>query len=377
MDFKLFELEQLFGDIKDILDYIDNSKFDSRWFTLYLANGEIINYKLFKDHIPHLLGIDITALISTGFYKQQSSYEVLKELIDNPYRLHKLCSEGRIKYDNIFSPFIFEKIKVFNSNISPNIYETEFVCKYKSDRAYTVSSIPANYDYIIVKKIRDTETYSCLCLINNGKYMTAMSSTYFETKEDLENYLKEYIVNQEITVLNGVRTVGNNGDYNRTFNLKPEFIVPKLDVMIEYKDKFNCIIDTTGDYKFSLNETIKHMERSYDNNTLLVELVNYINEGKVVDRDKFSDSNLIVLVDAYNNYLCANSGINIEIMESYSEIHNERKTLREELEKLRIQLIEVTEEKDRVKHECARLTDENNAYKANEETIIKILRPNE
>lgn len=375
MKFNLGELESLFCDIQDIIDYIEVSNFEGRKFSMFLSNGDKIDYKLFNDHVPHLLGININALESTGLFKKQSSFDTLKEMVSNPYRIHKLYQEGVIDYKNVFSEFINEKIKVFKSNISPNIYEMEFICKYDSKRAYTLTEKTAKYDYLLVKKLRDTESYAVLCLVNNGYYYGAMSSLYFNDKEHMEEYLKEYVENQEISLFNGVRTVGNNGEYERKYNLKPENIVFKLEELLEYKDTFNAIIDTTPSYIYSLKETLKHMDKHYDNNTLLFELVNGINKGKLINRDNYIDSNLIELVDAFNDYLCSYSS-NTTISESYTEIQKERNNLKDELVRIKTELEMVMIDRDKYFDECKQLKNENEKYKSNEESIIKILRPN-
>lgn len=375
MNYNLGELESLFYDIQSIIDYIENSNFEGRKFSMFLCNGEILNYKLFNDHIPHLLGIDTSALLSTGLFSNRSSFELLKEMVSDPYKIHKLASEGIIRYENIFSEFIMDKIKVFESNISPNIYETEFICKYESSRSYVSTTNTLKYDYILVKKIKNTDNYACLCFVNNGKYYGARSSMYFQTKEDMQAYLEEHIKNQEITILNGVRSVGDFGDYNRTFNLKPDYILGKLEKLEEYRDTFNCIINTNKGYIYSLRETLKHMDKHYDNNSLLSELVNAISDGKIIDRNKFIGSNLIDIVDANNDYLCSTNNDNKDISISYTEVTKERDTLRNELLAMKTEVEKLNKEKLELINENKEIKEMNEDYKSREEAMLRILKP--
>lgn len=375
MKFNLGELESLFCDIQDIIDYIEQSNFEGRKFTLFLSNGDKFNYKLNRNHVPHLLGINTDALVASGLFGKQSSFNVLKDFVSNSYKIFNLNSQGVIKYENIFSEYILDKIKVFKNNITPNVYDTEFVCKYESSRGYGITDKNAKYDYIIVKKTKDDDGYAILCLVNNNGIYAAMSSMLFENKEKMQDYLNDYVKNQEITVLSGVNSMGDFGEYMRNYSLKPELIIPKLKNLLDYKKQFNCISDTTGGYIYSLEETVKHKDKHIDSNSLLYELKDLISNGKIVDRSKFMNTNLIELVDAYNDYIC-NKNINSnDISISYSEICNERDMLKNENYSLNNRVDTLLKELNDCREQLLVIKEENNKYKTNEEEIIKILRP--
>ncbi len=106
-------------------------------FTLYLANGEKIKIQINKECIPHLLGINTDHLKLSGRYKGNTSYEILKNFLDEgAYKLTRLQSTGQINYDVLFSSFINEKIDGFKENMKYNTTTTKFVCKYSSERSY-------------------------------------------------------------------------------------------------------------------------------------------------------------------------------------------------------------------------------------------------
>ena len=113
MDYKLGELESLFEEVKNIIDYVEGSKQNDRRITLYLANGENITYCVTNNSIAHLLGINTTYLVSTGLFTSKDSFGILKEMCENPYRIHKQKTEGFLKYDSFISPYIKEKIESF------------------------------------------------------------------------------------------------------------------------------------------------------------------------------------------------------------------------------------------------------------------------
>lgn len=129
MKFNLGELETLFCSINDIIDYIENTKYENRRYKLYLSNGEYLNFSIPNNTIPHLLGVNTTYLSSTNIFKTTNSFELLKELIENPYKIYSLERNGIIKYDNLFSQYIIDKVNSFMENIRINIQNVEFICK--------------------------------------------------------------------------------------------------------------------------------------------------------------------------------------------------------------------------------------------------------
>ena len=102
MKFNLGELESLFEKIKDIIDYVESAKLKDRRMNLFLGNGDKILFSIPNNTVAHLLGIDTNYLISTGLYNNQNSFELLKEMCENPYKIHKANVDGIINYDHLF-----------------------------------------------------------------------------------------------------------------------------------------------------------------------------------------------------------------------------------------------------------------------------------
>ena len=104
MNYNLGELEKLFEKIQDVIKYIEIISLSEKRFTLYLANGEKIKIQINKECIPHLLGINTDHLKLSGRYKGNTSYEILKNFLDEgAYKLTRLQSTGQINYDVLFS----------------------------------------------------------------------------------------------------------------------------------------------------------------------------------------------------------------------------------------------------------------------------------
>ena len=89
-DMNIFELTELFDNIKHCIEYVTDYMRTTRK-KLFLANNSgYIVFNIGLDNIPHLLGINTSKLIATGRFSNTSSFEVLKEALDNPYKIRNL-----------------------------------------------------------------------------------------------------------------------------------------------------------------------------------------------------------------------------------------------------------------------------------------------
>ena len=366
MKFKLGELENLFNEIQDIVGYFEQSQFNTRRYQLYLCNGERISFSIPKDTIAHLLGINIDQIKATRLFKNQNSFELLKEIINDPYRINKLVNEGRLSYNSIFSGFISDKVETFNDNIKPNVYETEFICKYDSKRSFSVSDKNHKYDYIIVKKYQNGNKYGILCLVKTeGKsYYVPMSSQSFNNVEDLNNALKDLIQNQEITLINTVDVSNIETFYQKKFTLPLDIKLKKLKTIDLYKQQFNCFIDVTHDLEYSLSEAMKHMYNRFDDNEIINVIAESIKNGNLIN------------IEAFNDYICSNNqGSNNSISNSYSKMKHELERVKEELLSSKSQVESLTKENDELKSSNANLTEENRQHEITKQKIYELVKP--
>ncbi|MBQ3021513.1 MAG: hypothetical protein IJD92_04760 [Bacilli bacterium] len=377
MKFNLSELESLFADIQDIIDFFEYSQLQNREITLFLSNGEKFNYKVPKESVAHLLGINTTALIATGLFKNTSSYELLKEVVNNAYRINNLYNEGHISYNQIFSEHILDKVKIFKDNIKTNIYTTEFVCKYDSKRSYDVSIKNEKCDYIVIKKNIEDNIYTVLTFVKNSNnyYFVPMSSLYFNNEEELNQWLKGIISKQEITLLNGMSSIQFNDNQRRFFYLPLDLKITKLGKLKEYKKKYGCEIDILEDFKYALSESIKHLGRNSDSNILIQQLIDEISSGKLINIDKYDGTNLYNLASAFNDYLCVTNINNSEISESYSSVVEERNSFKDELLKVKQELEETKNKNEELVVSNQELIEQNKQYSNIIDNAIKVLRP--
>lgn len=380
MEFNLSQLEGMFYDIQAIIGYFEQSEYDSRRNTIFLSSGEKLNYSVPKNRIAHLLGINTDYLRSTGIFREDNAYDLLKELSNNAYKIHQLSRNGVISYSNLFSPYIKNKLEAFIENIKINIFQTELVCKYESRKTYTISEKRQKYDYIIVKKYPDTGKYGILGLVKApGEFnYVPMSSQLYNTEEELDKALEELIQNQDITIMNGM-TVSNinvDNDYNKSYTLPLDIKYTKLKKLKEYKINYNCGIDVTQDYEYSLSETLKHMDNHFDDNTIIDEIARCIKQGKLIDVNTYRNTKLFNVIDAFNDYICTNGvGTSEEVGTRYSTIKKELEEVKKQLLLSNNTIFELTEENTELKTSVSKLTSQNESYQETQQKILELINP--
>ena len=234
MNMNYSELETLLSKIQEIINYVECAALKDRRTSLYLSGDiEYLTYNVPEYAIAHLVGVDTNYLMSTGQFKETSSFGLLKELVQNAYKINKLHNEGHINYDKLFSKHINEKIDIFKENMKINIYQTEFMCKYDKNRSFYNSNINENCDYIIVKKYED-EKIGIILLSKNNNLCVPISNRIYNNMEEAKEYLSKLLIAQEITLLSGCNTYHIYEDYERKFILKPFYKKEKFEALEEY-----------------------------------------------------------------------------------------------------------------------------------------------
>ena len=379
MKFTRFELEGLIEEIKEIINYMEMSRYEKRRQRLYLSNGDKLNFSVPNESIAHLLGVNTNYLMSTGRFNTTNSFELLKEMCDNPYRLYKLYSEGNINLDKLFSPFIVKKIANFKENIKITIEETVVVCKYDSSKTYYNEQISQKYDYIIVKKYNDGKI-GILCLaINNsnyGSYCVPMSNQIYDSFEDASETLNKYLKNQEISLLTGIHLFNIESDYEQKFSLPLIQKTDKVSELETYANLFNCNINLTGEYKYMLNKTIKNRDDYLDDSDLIDLIVTSIRKGKLIDPEIFKNSNLSKVIETFNDFLCKKyEADESSIGKTYTSLSKDLEVLKKELLKAQEKIQNLTQENQELNKKNETLNEENEQFKIREDEIIKILKP--
>lgn len=373
MKLNLSELEEMFQDIKEIINFIELSQYENRRHRIYLSNGDRINFSLPNESIAHLLGINTNYLISTNTFKNTKSFLLLKDLCENTYKINDLSNKNIINQECLFSPFIHEKIAIFKENIKINTEETELVCKYDSSRAYLTDKLSEKYDYIIIKKYSDAKI-GVLGLINNGSYYVPMSNQIFNNFEEASESLAKYLKNQEVTIITGINYFNTQTDYDRTFYLTLNNKVEKVKNIKNYKELFNCSLDLSGDYEYSIKRMKENKNNQFEDNDIINIIVDCIRNSKLIDTKIFRDNNLSKIIESFNDHLC-NTQINNNnsISETYTTLKKELEYLKSELIEAKEKIEVLTEHNEGLTKLSKNLQEDNDEYKQTEEMILKLL----
>ena len=356
------ELSNIFEKIQDIIctyfengnifrPYIEDDRYsnkgvrlDERTLKLYLSNGEILRYKVSRQSLAHLLGIDTDVLLTCGAYSNMSSYEILTKIIDSPNQLKKTCDTFNIDINRVISPYINEKVEAFEKNVFINLLETMFICKYDKNRSYGFTNNSYNMNYLIVQK--KEEKYYLLALAEDkNEYEVPMSNQVFDTYDDLTEKLSDIICNQELTMINGMHIMqGRNVPIKIWMNnLDRE---DKIRTLVDASKKLDCIPNTTNDYLYSLKLLKKNKKGDNLTSKALSEIALLMADKKVVKIEELSvyegylSEDIIYLIDSYNDSLInTNDSIDADI--TLSATLQENKNLKSRLEDVLKELEEI------------------------------------
>ena len=366
MNFSYTELEELFKQILEIIEYVECSRLEDRRTSLFLANGDqFLNYWVPNFSIAHLLGVNTEYLQSTGLFKSKSSFEMLKEMCENPYKIHRLFKDGHLSINKVFSQHMLEKISSFKENIKINLYETEFVCAYDKNKSFYAGEKSENCDYIIVKKYNDGKI-GAIYLVKNDKFLIPMSNQIFENIDTAKETLKSLLIVQEITLLTGSTTYNIKTDYKKPFYLSLNSKAEKVNELKKYKQMFNCSIDITSDHEYTLDKLTSTWDTNNENDSIIEIIVEAITTKSLIDRNKYLNSPLLSIIDACNNHICSSS-TNNEVKQTYTEIITS-------LEEFKTKVINSEKENNILTDKISVLTEDNAVLKTDNEEQKNIIK---
>lgn len=373
----LCDVEALFERIKECVEFYERTYIKNKIFTMFLGNGEQVKYAVTPDNLPHLLGINLDIIRTTYNYSNTSAYDLMIEMLENPYRLHRLFKDNILKIEQVFSKNINEKLEGFKDNFKYDAREvledTDFVCKFESENSWTVTAKKQKYDYIIVKTLPNNKI-ALLGLVKNGFQCYAMSNQLFNSLEEAKDTLNELLTNQKVTLLTGFKTYNRMTDGNFNWTLTINQKLEKVDTIKNYKNNFNFIIDITSDYEYTIQKMLENKYERRENYSTGGEIVDYIVNRQIIPRENFEGSKLINIIDAWNDHICMNSSIEND-SSTYTKVVTDLKAFKElalrlekENDNLKDQVLDLTQKNDN-------LTEENEKHLKDKEEIIKILKP--
>lgn len=375
------ELEKLFDGMRRAIAFYENTDVSKNAVELYLADGKKIKYFVPAYCVPHLLGVNVNYLSSTGLFSEKSSYPLLKQMLDNEYRVYSSINSGFIDFGTLFSSHVSNKVGNFDDNIKIDVKNSMLVCEYRKERAYVDGDYSFDFDHVLVKRASDG-TYLMLGLRDNNQSSVPITSQVFDSLESLNKKLALIIKNQEITFINSAGYV--NG---KVFHLFDDDKVKKIVSLRGYANKFDAIADVSGDYARKLDHTnLSRSKGGSINFNMASSIINCLGDDRIITPEDLGfgsfddmDSNLVAVIIQINNVLLSRTGDNSLQNFSYSELLDLRRACDDyrasttELEGKIEKLSDKINTQDEIINS---LVGENQSLKEAHNAVVKILLPN-
>ena len=367
------EFDELIEKINGCIEFYEKNKFSEKIYNLMLDNGEKIRICFDNNTVAHLLGIDTEYLKTTNLFKGKS-YEILKKVCNDSYRLYTMIKDGHLIYGNFISDFAFEKVENFEQICGIDLDNIEFVCQYKKENSYITGHNQLEGDYYIAYK--NDDRLIIIGLKKKGEYYYPMTNRVLDLNDEKsKSFLDTLLKNQSITMptyynYNHRNLEGHNVTQNRSnvyldYNKKATIIKNLLEIGEEYE----CSVDVSVGYGFIIDKLISKFDSNKKTSSgfqIAFQIAfEYILQGKKINIKKVKNNcgdlpeEIIGYMESYNQTINTKASKEGTNESSYRTDINE-------LESLKKQLLEQTA---RIKE----LEQINAGYQERENTIKRVL----
>ena len=364
------DFNELLNLSKGTIDYFDITKNSmmANEYSLFLSNGDIINFVFNENNVPHLLGFkNLDKLTDLKLY---DSYNVLKSLVYN-IDLRKKCIEKIEKFNEPYEKYISKhwRSKIKNIELqtkAPYPNEVMFVCKFNREINFGNGGIDRykDCDYYIGRETKNGDIL-LLGLIKNkyGSY-SPMTTRLFE-KDSKDEELKELLQNQTLCYVQGLIVKNNITDYNYKTNLRMNEKIEVLQKLKKISSKTNSPIDCSKDYIYDLEKMEQNCRDLFYLKNIITKMNDYLDK-KVIMCLNDEEQNLTLsinkkiqeLILRINDLIMQNSN-NDKNKVSYFSIVKENEKLKRKLEmvmsnfeKANIRVKELEDENKKAKNEA-------------------------
>lgn len=317
--------------------YNRNSRYKDK-FSLTFANGDNIKIYVPNSSVPHLLGVNTNYLMSSGLYREKSSYELLNKMCEDRYRLYRYINDNIIDEKQLFSEHIEKKNSAFIQNLKINIFNMIFACPYDSSRSYTTGKETYKFDYILVNKPAYEEKgifmlglAANIDKVNKSKIYVPMSNQYFESIEEAEERFGLIFNNQKLTIPTMLTSTSTNN--TSKFFLHEDQKLAKARETQQIADKCFATLDVSEDYRWLLKKYYDSMNSGgYVQKDYATIITNCITTGKIItpqmfDLQSFAGVNefLLGIINAHNDFISHDStvAINDPSVPTYTDLKKE------------------------------------------------------
>ncbi len=354
------KFDNIMKEIENLISWYEEKHIDQSSIKAFLASGESFRYCATKDSIAHMLGIKTDFLSTCGMFNTTKSYNLIKALIENQYRISSKILNNEIKLSDIFSKHIHKKLAIFKSNISISLDNILFICKYNRNKVIEYGGEPRNCDYIIVKETDDGQIQE-LDIVLSGKIAKPVSSRMYESEIETKDEFSELLRYQDISILTSIIIDTGYYDDSKKFYLRENDKLSKLQQLENIRLRYNCNIDVVDDCKYYYKKTINGKTVGRNNYDVIAQIINCILDGNLITNETLdvSFSELTMqqrnLIDALNDkVIMGNNNPNNNkkysaLEKQVKDLKNAKKTLEEENTKLTKKLEETTIERNELR----------------------------
>lgn len=366
MSVDIAKYNEIVAKAKNCVNWFEKLDIKNNKIHFYLANGDILNIRIFEANIAHLLGFNISYLNMTNkFNKDLSNYDKLKYVLAKPYIFKNLLINNDISTDFMFSDSINQKLAVFKDNLSIRSDDIYCVIKYDNEKTYQAINIPDPCDYYIIRKKRNN--YLVLGLINNGNVYTPATSRLYDDKEKFDEFMNRVARKQEITYPHLLNINNPYRDYkvNAFFPLSEKEYI--LNNIINISQKYSATPAVARDYAFTINKFKTVREDQNINLNILRLLSDSIKSGTVLDENTINQicgttndipGIISTLISNCNDILCDSTSLKNSTLKAKNNELNAR------VNRLELELAEEKLKNQNVEHQLNQLLDENTTYKS-------------
>ncbi|MDD6245292.1 MAG: PBECR4 domain-containing protein [bacterium] len=366
MSVDIAKYNEIVAKANNCVNWFEKLDIKNNKINFYLANGDILNIRIFEANIAHLLGFNISYLNMTNkFNKDLSNYDKLKYVLEKPYIFKNLLINNDISTDFMFSDSINQKLAVFKDNLSIRSDDIYCVIKYDNEKTYQAINIPDPCDYYIIRKKRNN--YLVLGLINDGNVYTPVTSRLYDDKEKFDEFMNRVARKQEITYPHLLNINNSYRDYkvNAFFPLSEKEYI--LNNIINISQKYSATPAVARDYAFTINKFKTVREDQNINLNILRLLSDSIKSGTVLDENTINQicgttndipGIISTLISICNDILCDSTSLKNSTLKAKNNELNAR------VNQLELELAEEKLKNQNVEHQLNQLLDENTTYKS-------------
>lgn len=371
------QYDKLIEKATGCLEWYEKNNFDDKVYNLTLDNGDKLKISFDHSTIAHLLGFNTEYLKSTGSFPK-NSYEILKMICNDSFRLYNMIVRGNLTYDSFISDYAEDKMDGFTNICGINIYDMEFVCKYSKEYSYITGNPQLEADYYIGYRIGNI--LHVIGFIKNGDYYYPMTNRYIDFKDEEElEFLKQMLENQVITmpVSSNIYFKKNNALSNTIYlfdQKKPQ----KIKTLKEYAKTYKSTIDVSSGYDYAIEKLLKQYNSSNTKTPLLNKIFESIVERVHINIKELENEfggiseEIFDLINKYNKSLNKDISAALDehtrkVEEENSYLTSEKQKHIKELEDLKRQLLEA-------KSTIETIQKENSEYKAREEETVDVMK---